>query len=67
MSKYKKYIILFFVSGALIGSIVFAKAQYVGLQESNGIPHTRSCAIQIAADEVEIRSLTVYEQFAEVG
>lgn len=46
---------------------VYAKDQYVGLQANNGIPHTRSCATQLAADDVEVRSLEVYEQFAEVG
>lgn len=45
---------------------VYAKDQYVGLAEQDGIPYEPPMAQQIAMDEVEIRSLSVYAALSEV-
>lgn len=45
---------------------VYAKDQYVGLAEQDGIPYEPPMAQQIALDEVEIRSLSVYAALSEV-
>ena len=44
---------------------VYATGQYDGLSTQQGIPHEPSCAVQIPLDQVYIRPLTEYAQFAE--
>jgi transposase len=44
---------------------VYATGQYDGLSAQQGIPHEPSCAVQIPLDQVYIRPLTEYAQFAE--
>ena len=46
---------------------VYAKGQYDGLSAQQGVPHEPSCAVQISSDQVYIRPLTEYAQFAEAN
>lgn len=41
--------------------------QYAGLSTANGKTHPQPTAIQVSSEQVEIRSLDVYEQLVEVG
>jgi len=45
---------------------IWAKDQYAGLVEQEGKPYAAPYGLQIPLDEVEVRSLTVYEHLAEV-
>lgn len=45
---------------------VYAKDQYQGLSDLQGIPYEPPMARQIAVDDVEIRPLSVYAQLSEV-
>nr|WP_158512120.1 hypothetical protein [Anoxybacillus amylolyticus] len=48
-------------------AVILCPGQYTGLTTANGHAHSRPQARQIAADDVEIRSLDVYERLVEVG
>lgn len=48
-------------------AIVLCPGQYAGLKAANGYTHPRPQAKQILAQDVEIRSLEVYERLMEVG
>lgn len=45
---------------------VFAKDQYEGLDAAQGIPYQQPIGQRIRVEDVEVRSLAVYEAFAEV-
>lgn len=45
---------------------VFAKDQYEGLEASQGVPYPQPFGRRIPVEDVEIRSLDVYEAYAEV-
>jgi len=45
---------------------IWAKGQYIGLEHEEGKPYTPAYGREISVDEVEIRSLDVYADLAEV-